>query len=76
MIDAELRPPARDQSKRPSGARPAAVDPILEDLRTYAHDLGIAGTGAMSKTEIVETLRQRYVLQTLLKGAGAVGAGA
>lgn len=74
MIDAQAQPRLRGRIRRPQAARPTSADPILEDLRTYALDLGIAGTAAMSKTEIIETLRQRYVLQMLLKTAGAIGA--
>jgi hypothetical protein len=50
-----------------SGTRDAA-DPILNDLRSFAHDLGISGCTAMSKQELVESLRQCYVLTTLRSG--------
>ncbi|MHB2168892.1 hypothetical protein [Alsobacter sp. R-9] len=59
---------------RPHSAFPApradAVemeDRILDDLRAFAHDLGIAGASAMEREELVESLRQRYVLESLLR---------
>ncbi len=44
-------------------------DPILEDLRSFAKDLGIAGCAAMGREELVESLRQRYLLESMLKRA-------
>lgn len=45
------------------------TDPILNDLRSFAHDLGIPGCTSMSKEELVESLRQCYVLTSLQSGA-------
>ncbi len=45
---------------------PSTRDQILEDLRAFGRDLGIAGAAAMERDEIVESLRQRYVLEALL----------
>lgn len=50
-------------------ARREDADPILEDLRSYAQDLGIAGSAAMGREELVESLRQRYVLDSILHSA-------
>lgn len=58
-------------TRSPAHAR-AASDPILSDLRSFAHDLGISGCSAMSKEELVESLRQCYVLTTLQSGARQV----
>ncbi len=44
------------------------ADPILDDLRSFAKDLGIAGCAAMDRQELVESLRQRYLLESMLKG--------
>lgn len=41
-------------------------DPILEDLKSFAAELGVLGAAGMSKEELVESLRQLYVLDTLL----------
>lgn len=49
-------------------ARREDADPILEDLRSFAQDLGIVGSAAMGREELVESLRQRYVLDSLLHG--------
>jgi hypothetical protein len=54
---------------------PSAEDPILSDLRAFAREIGLSGTGAMSKDELVESLRQRYVLQTLICGQAPSTAG-
>lgn len=45
----------------------AATDPILDDLRSFAKDLGIAGCAAMDRNELVESLRQRYLLDSMLQ---------
>jgi hypothetical protein len=42
-------------------------DAILSDLRDFARDIGLGGTAAMTKAEIVEGLRQHYLLQKLLR---------
>jgi hypothetical protein len=44
------------------------TDQIVSDLRSFAHDLGIPGCSAMSKDELVESLRQCYILTTLQSG--------
>jgi hypothetical protein len=41
---------------------------ILHDLRAFAQDLGIAGASAMEREELVESLRQRYLLESMLRG--------
>lgn len=60
---------ARSVSPVRRSRRREDADPILEDLRSFAQDLGIAGSAAMGREELVESLRQRYVLDTLLSGA-------
>jgi len=45
----------------------AATDPILDDLRSFAKDLGIVGCAAMDRDELVESLRQRYLLDSMLQ---------
>lgn len=46
----------------------STTDPILDDLRSFAKDLGIAGCAAMDRSELVESLRQRYLLESMLQG--------
>ncbi|MCZ8097989.1 MAG: hypothetical protein O9972_08735 [Burkholderiales bacterium] len=53
----------------------AATDPILDDLRSFAKDLGIAGCAAMDRDELVESLRQRYLLDSMLRATGRRMAG-
>jgi hypothetical protein len=55
-------------SKRTPSYRPlseGANDIILEDLRSFARDLGIHGCSVMTKAELVESLRQRYLLELI-----------
>jgi hypothetical protein len=55
-------------SKRSPAYRPIsehADDTILEDLRSFARDLGVHGCSAMTKAELVESLRQRYLLDLI-----------
>jgi Rho termination factor, N-terminal domain len=42
---------------------------ILADLRAFATELGVHGCSAMTKEELVESLRQRYVLDSLLNSS-------
>lgn len=58
----------RDQvSSRPQGRRGSGRDDaILSDLRDFARHIGVGGTAAMTKAEIVEGLRQHYLLHKLL----------
>ncbi|WP_460448664.1 Rho termination factor N-terminal domain-containing protein [Alsobacter sp. SYSU BS001988] len=61
-----VRPPSVSAGE----AHPAqAMDPITEDLRSYARELGVAGASSMDKEELVESLRQFYVLQHVLDAA-------
>jgi hypothetical protein len=46
---------------------------IVEDLRSFARDLGVHGWSAMTKEELVESLRQRYLLDTFRSGPGEAG---
>lgn len=55
-------------SRRVSRRDDTATDAILDDLRSFAQDLGIAGCAAMDRQELVESLRQRYLLESMLKG--------
>lgn len=50
---------------RPAYAPAAAEATIVEDLRSFARDLGIHGWSAMTKDELVESLRQRWVLDQI-----------
>lgn len=55
------------------GPRPPSEQPdrtILEDLRSFAREIGVHGSSALSKTELVETLRQLYQLEQI-RSAGA-----
>lgn len=45
------------------------TDRILADLRAFATELGVRGCSAMTKEELVESLRQRYVLDSILNNA-------
>jgi CheY-like chemotaxis protein len=45
----------------------ACDDPILEDLRAFARELGICGAAALDKDELVESLRQYAVLADMLR---------
>ena len=45
------------------------TDRILADLRAFATELGVHGCSAMTKEELVESLRQRYVLDSILNNA-------
>lgn len=45
------------------------TDLILADLRAFATELGVHGCSAMTKEELVESLRQRYVLDLILNSA-------
>ena len=59
----------RHPSGRLLGALPAPgeeQDDILEDLRAFAEEIGVPGCAGMTKEEIVESLRQRYVFDSLL----------
>jgi hypothetical protein len=47
----------------------SSFDPITEDLRSYARELGVAGASSMDKDELVESLRQFYILQKVLGAA-------
>lgn len=42
---------------------------IVEDLRSFARDLGIHGWSAMTKDELVESLRQRWVLDQIRRSS-------
>ena len=64
--------PARHNRRSRNGA---ATDPILDDLRSLAKDLGIAGCAAMDRDELVESLRQRYLLDSMLRATGRRMAG-
>ena len=44
---------------------PAQNSSIVEDLRAFARDLGVPGWSAMTKEELVESLRQSYVLDQI-----------
>jgi CheY-like chemotaxis protein len=46
----------------------ACEDPILNDLRAFARELGICGAAALNKDELVESLRQYAVLADMLRG--------
>ena len=55
-------------SKRIPDFRPVPAnndDTILEDLRSFARDIGVHGCSAMTKAELVESLRQRYLLDLI-----------
>jgi hypothetical protein len=55
-------------SKRIPDFRPVPVDnddTILEDLRSFDRDIGVHGCSAMTKAELVESLRQRYLLDLI-----------
>jgi hypothetical protein len=58
--------PAR-HNRRNRNRNAAATDPILDDLRSFAKDLGIAGCATMDRDELVESLRQRYLLDSMLR---------
>ncbi|WP_406854168.1 Rho termination factor N-terminal domain-containing protein [Alsobacter sp. KACC 23698] len=61
-----VRPPSVSAGE----AHPAhGLDPITEDLRSYALELGVVGASAMDKDELVESLRQYYVLRLVLEAA-------
>jgi hypothetical protein len=60
--------PLRRKVARPPGIQPEQT--IVEDLRSFARDLGVHGCCAMSKDELVETLRQRYLLEQIRAGLG------
>ncbi|PSC05166.1 hypothetical protein SLNSH_10145 [Alsobacter soli] len=47
----------------------SSPDAITEDLRSFALELGVSGASALSKEELVESLRQVYVLRTVLESA-------
>jgi hypothetical protein len=51
---------------RPSAA--AADITIIEDLRSFARDLGVHGCSGLTKEELVEMLRQRYLLEQIRTG--------
>lgn len=46
---------------------------IVEDLRAFARDLGVHGWSAMTKEELVESLRQRYLLDQIRSGGDFPG---
>lgn len=58
---------ARRKSNRPPA--PPTEETIVEDLRSFARDLGVLGCSGMSKDELVETLRQRYLLEQIRVGS-------
>lgn len=60
------------QTRRKATRLPSvpADSTIVEDLRSFARDLGVHGFSAMSKDELVETLRQRYVLEQIRTAGG------
>jgi hypothetical protein len=49
---------------------PAQNASIVEDLRAFARDLGVHGWSAMTKEELVESLRQSYVLAQIRREQG------
>ena len=49
----------------PANALASAETTIVEDLRSFAHELGIHGWSAMTKDELVESLRQRWILEQI-----------
>jgi hypothetical protein len=64
-------PSRRTPSFRPIGPEHDAS--IVEDLRSFARDVGVVGWSAMTKEELVESLRQSYLLAQIRNGAGERG---
>jgi hypothetical protein len=50
----------------PEGGSPEHQKKILDDLRTFAREMGVPGACALSKEELVESLRQAAVLKGLM----------